>query len=79
MTNPIYTFLPELLSQHRISDFHLHAGKNVTVRVHGELKQFENMLITEEDLQDLFKRELPEDWYQRFIDTGDIDFAFVIG
>ncbi len=79
MTNPIYTFLPELLSQHRISDFHLHAGKNVTVRVHGELKQFENMLITEEDLQDLFKRELPEDWYQRFMDTGDIDFAFVIG
>ncbi len=53
MTNPIYTFLPELLSKHRISDFHLHAGKDVTVRVHGELKQFENMLITEEDLQDL--------------------------
>ena len=79
MTNPIYTFLPELLTKHRISDFHLHAGSNLTARIHGELEQFEGMLITEKALQDLFKRELPEDWYQRFIDTGDIDFAFMIG
>jgi Tfp pilus assembly pilus retraction ATPase PilT len=54
MTNPIYDFLPKLLAEHRISDFHLHAGKTLAARIHGELKHFEGMLITEEDLDDLF-------------------------
>lgn len=79
MSNPIYNYLPELLSQHRISDFHLHAGRPITARIHGELQHFEGKLISEENLDDLFKKELPEDWYQKFIKTGDIDFAFVIG
>lgn len=79
MSNPIYNYLPELLSQHRISDFHLHAGRPITARIHGELQHFEDKLVSEENLNDLFKKELPEDWYQKFIKTGDIDFAFVIG
>lgn len=79
MSNPIYNYLPELLSQHRISDFHLHAGRPITARIHGELQHFEDKLVSEENLNDLFKKELPEDWYQKFVKTGDIDFAFVIG
>ena len=79
MSNPIYSYLPELLASNRISDFHLHAGQPITARIHGELQHFEDKVISEEDLNDLFKKELPEDWYQKYIKTGDIDFAFVIG
>ena len=35
-------------------------------------------MITEDDLQDLISSEVPEDWYQRFREHKDLDFAFVI-
>jgi twitching motility protein PilT len=50
----------------------------MTVRVHGQLKTFEDKMITEDDLQDLISSEVPEDWYQRFREHKDLDFAFVI-
>jgi twitching motility protein PilT len=79
MENPLYQYLPQLLTQHRISDFHLHSGRPLTARIHGHLEHFEDMLVEEDYLQDIFKKELPEDWYQRFEEKGDIDFAFMIG
>ncbi len=79
MDNPIYQYLIALLKEYTVSDFHLHAGHPLAVRVHGELKHFPDMLIKGEDLNALIKKELPEDWYLRFELTKDIDFAFVIG
>ena len=76
--NPLYDYIYDTLQAERVSDFHLHAGKPLTVRVHGQLKTFEDKMITEDDLQDLISSEVPEDWYQRFREHKDLDFAFVI-
>jgi len=77
--NPLYTFLTQLLSQFKISDFHLHANRPLTARIHGELKNFDDMFVEESYLDTLLKDELPADWYERFNEKGDIDFAFMIG
>ena len=77
--NPLYTFLTQLLSQYKISDFHLHANRPLTARIHGELKNFDEMFVEESYLDTLLKDELPADWYERFNEKGDIDFAFMIG
>ena len=76
--NPLYDYIYDTLQAERVSDFHLHAGKPLTVRVHGQLKTFEDKMITEDDLQDLISSEVPEDWYQRFREHKDLDFGFVI-
>ena len=76
--NPLYDYIYDTLQAERVSDFHLHAGKPLTVRVHGQLKMFEDKMITEDDLQDLISSEVPEDWYQRFREHKDLDFAFII-
>ena len=76
--NPLYDYIYDTLQAERVSDFHLHAGKPLTARVHGQLKTFEDKMITEDDLQDLISSEVPEDWYQRFREHKDLDFAFVI-
>lgn len=77
--NPLYTYLTQLLSQFKISDFHLHANRPLTARIHGDLKNFDDMIVEESYLDNLLKDELPPDWYKRFNEAGDIDFAFVIG
>ena len=66
----------DTLQAERVSDFHLHAGKPLTVRVHGQLKMFEDKMITEDDLQDLISSEVPEDWYQRFREHKDLGLCF---
>jgi twitching motility protein PilT len=76
--NPLYSYIYDTLQAERVSDFHLHAGKPLTCRVHGELKTYEDKMITEDDLQDLISSEVPEDWYQKFREHKDLDFAFVI-
>ena len=76
--NPLYSYIYDTLQAERVSDFHLHAGKPLTCRIHGELKTYEDKMITEDDLQDLISSEVPEDWYQRFREHKDLDFAFVI-
>jgi twitching motility protein PilT len=76
--NPLYDYIYNTLQSERVSDFHMHAGKPLTARIHGELKTYQDMLVTEEDLQDLIRSEVPEDWYDRFVEHHDLDFAFVI-
>lgn len=76
--NPLYSYIYDTLQAERVSDFHLHSGKPLTVRVHGQLKTFEDKMVSEDDIQDLISSEVPEDWYQRFREHKDLDFAFVI-
>ena len=76
--NPLYSYIYDTLQAERVSDFHLHSGKPLTVRVHGQLKTFEDKMVSEDDIQDLISSEVPEDWYQRFRAHKDLDFAFVI-
>ena len=76
--NPLYNYIYDTLQNDRISDFHLHTGKPITARVHGNLKTYDDLLVTQEDLLDLISSEVPEDWYAKFKEENDLDFAFVI-
>lgn len=77
LQNRIYDYLEAVLSGHRVSDFHLHAGQPLAVREHGSIKSYDEMPITQEDLTLLLRSELNDEEYARFNEKGDIDFAFV--
>ena len=77
MDNQIYTYLQAVLGKYRVSDFHLHAGRPVSVRVNGVIQHFEDMLVTQEDLEQLLLKELDNDSHHQFLKKGDVDFAFV--
>jgi twitching motility protein PilT len=77
MDNQIYTYLQAVLGKYRVSDFHLHAGRPLSVRVNGVIQHFEDMLVTQEDLEQLLLKELDNDSHHQFLEKGDIDFAFV--
>ena len=77
LENRIYDYLEAVLAQHRVSDFHLHAGRPLAVREHGTIGEFEDMPVSQEDLENLLRSELGDDEFKRFSDKGDLDFAFV--
>ncbi|MDD9798291.1 MAG: PilT/PilU family type 4a pilus ATPase [Alphaproteobacteria bacterium] len=76
--NPIYEYLEQFPKKYRISDFHLHAGKAVALRINGDIKIFPKYEITHDMLDDLFRKELGEKAYNIFCQTCDVDFAIVV-
>ena len=57
MDNPIYKMLIETVQTRRVSDFHIHADKPVSIRESGEIVPIE--LVTPNDMiADLMRQEL---------------------
>jgi twitching motility protein PilT len=77
-SNLLYSYIYDIVQNERVSDFHLHSGKPLTARIHGELKTYPDFIVLEEDLTNLISSEVPEDWYERFKQHNDLDFAFVM-
>ena len=75
MDNPIYEFLMDVVRNEKVSDFHIHGGQPLAFRGDGEIKIRDNIIITNEDLEDFFLRELGEEEFQLFEQSGDVDFA----
>ena len=75
MENPIYGYLLDIVRNEKVSDFHIHSNKPLAYRGDGEIKKKDNLIITDEDLQDFFRRELGDDEFENFAEYGDIDFA----
>ena len=75
MENPIYGYLLDIVRNEKVSDFHLHSNKPLAYRGDGEIKKKENLIISDEDLQDFFRQELGDEEFENFADHGDIDFA----
>jgi twitching motility protein PilT len=72
--NPIYDILMDTLRTRKVSDFHLHAGQQIQVREHGEITPL-NFAATNDMMADLMRRELGDEAFEAFEDSGDVDFA----
>jgi len=79
MDNPIYTHITELLNNHRISDFHIHANRPVIARISGELRTFDDLKISQDDIEGFLEAELTAELHDQFLATHDVDFAYQIG
>ena len=75
MENPIYGYLLDIVRNEKVSDFHLHSNKPLAYRGDGEIKKKDNLIISDDDLQDFFRQELGDEEFENFADYGDIDFA----
>ena len=72
--NPIYDLLIDTLQTRKVSDFHMHADRPVHVRESGEIIPL-NFVATNDLLADLLRRELGDEEFEKFDQTGDVDFA----
>ncbi len=63
------------------SDLHLKQGEKPKIRVHGELTVIEDYeTLTEEHISLLIREIVPDEtFWDRFMKTGDIDFAYSMG
>lgn len=68
-----------LLSQHRISDLHIHANQPVVARISGELQTFSEFVTSNEEIADFLEEKLTAELHDEFTRTSDIDFAYEIG
>ena len=75
MQNPIYEYLMDIVRNEKVSDFHLHADKPLAYRGDGEIKQKDNIIISNNELEDFFRGELGEEDFNHFAAHGDVDFA----
>ncbi len=75
MENPIYGYLLDIVRNEKVSDFHIHSNKPLAYRGDGEIKKKDNLIISDDDLQDFFRRELGDEEFENFAEYGDIDFA----
>ena len=75
MQNPIYEYLMDIVRNEKVSDFHLHANKPLAYRGDGEIKKKDNIIISNEELEDFFRGELGAEEFDHFADYGDVDFA----
>lgn len=58
------------------SDLHMKVGSKPTVRVHKELKDLDDHVLTEEDMEELAKFMMDQEQYKTFKAELELDFAF---
>ncbi len=75
MQNPIYEYLMDIVRNEKVSDFHLHGDKPLAYRGDGEIKLKENIIISNDEMEDFFRGELGDEEFNIFAESGDIDFA----
>ena len=73
--NSIIKTMMDLLTQYRISDFHLRSGEPLAIRANGDIITFPEYAITHDLLDDILRTYLDEKLYQHFCITNDIDFS----
>ncbi len=61
------------------SDLHLSQGQPPKMRVHGSIREITDSILTEEGLFDYLNEICTDAHWDRFKDTGDLDFAYALG
>lgn len=61
------------------SDLHLAEGQPPKIRRHGELIRLEEPPLTRETISGYLEEICPEGRWERFLDLGDLDFAYALG
>ncbi|MDF1554101.1 MAG: type IV pilus twitching motility protein PilT [Deferrisomatales bacterium] len=66
------------MHQQGASDLHLVAGNLPAMRLHGELKKLKAEELTDNGLRELLRELPPAEAWQRFEETGDLDFGYEV-
>ena len=61
------------------SDLHLAEGQPPKIRRHGRLAALDHPVLTAETMRGYLQEICLPDRWQRFLDTGDLDFAYALG
>jgi twitching motility protein PilT len=61
------------------SDLHLMEGQPPKIRVHGEVAPIATEILTHEYLGNMMKEICEEKRFNKYLQTGDIDFAYALG
>jgi twitching motility protein PilT len=64
------------LIEHGGSDLHLSQGQPPKVRAHGSIKPISTDVLTEDTLSHMLKEICTEKNWQRYMEKGDLDFAY---
>ena len=64
------------LVEHGGSDLHLSEGQPPKIRLHGNIKAFADNVLTEEDLHPMLQEICIQQAWDRFMQYGDLDFAY---
>ena len=66
----------DVLVQAGASDLHLGEGQSPKIRHHGEIKPIRDEALTQEEMAYMMSEISGPDRWSRFMDTGDLDFAY---
>ena len=66
----------DVLVQAGASDLHLGEGQSPKIRHHGEIKPIRDEALTQEEMAYMMSEISGLDRWSRFMDTGDLDFAY---
>lgn len=67
------------LLENDASDMHLAQTQPPKMRVHGSITTIEDGVLTEEGLSEYLCEICTDAHWERFMDTGDLDFAYALG
>src|SRR5437016_10403182 len=68
----------DMLSGHG-SDLHLSEGQPPKIRRHGRLVALDHPILTAETMRGYLQEICPAEYWERFLETGDLDFAYALG
>jgi len=58
------------------SDLHISEGQPPKIRVHGDVGPIRDAILTREEMEGLLKEISGDKRWQRYMETGDLDFAY---
>ncbi|HEV8243852.1 MAG TPA: hypothetical protein VGQ07_07640, partial [Nitrospirales bacterium] len=61
------------------SDLHLAEGQPPKIRRHGRLIALDHPILTAETMRGYLQEICPAERWGRFLETGDLDFAYALG
>ena len=64
--------------QFDLSDIHIRSNQPLAIREGGEIKVFNEDIITREDIESFWKATLDKSQFDYLINNGDLDFAVVV-
>jgi len=61
------------------SDLHLSEGQPPKIRFHGRLVALDHPILTAETMRGYLQEICDAEYWERFLETGDLDFAYAFG
>ena len=64
--------------EYDLSDIHIRSNQPFAIRENGEIKVFNEDIISRQDIETFWKQSLDKAQYDYLISNGDLDFAVVV-